>query len=734
MAFVDLLDESIQPDRIDFRNLPEIELSAELAARIETMLAQEEKYAKVASKSSIVQTKDNYVLFSNQWFILAVLCKNYALALKTYGDFFDAHIKGEHEIINSLGCRIFDNEKYVQLIPDEVDRDRMTKYILSDKNYRPGKSLLNLKKNSDAEKVNESETEEIEDERTDELETEEIVNGNVDVSKRYVIRSIKDLFCSCVLKVIPVPDSSSTYLGNIVYYLACNTELYDALEAEICEQFGRNKAMKKLPHATKECAKAIVDYIYQVDGFRRIASLFKENDVSVKIDIAKTEGLLTTNSLRYMFEKQNSVRYQKDEEGQRIRAFQDKEYELCIESGVVVCRLSGEWKEPELTETDQGNNLNALILLVNEYYGDIIEIRKILGERYLMVIKQKFIIDDVPDIFKNQYSKRFIASLLAKPFVILTGNSGTGKTRIASRLAEYLEVKDKEGNSNYLIVPVGADWTDNVKILGFYNPIANNGNGEYVRTDILKLIERANKNEGIPYFLILDEMNLSHVERYFADFLSHMEMSSSELTLDGYVGEDGTEGKLKFPQNLFVVGTVNIDETTYMFSPKVLDRANVVEFKPEKNEVLSLFDNPSSLEKVTAANDGSAEVFFKLAMSIRSGKCEVELGNARDIFAKVYEITESCGYEFAYRTVKEIRQYIAASRELLGTEEFDLMRAIDEQLLQKILPKIHGNKKEIGELLDELEKLCADNMLERSLVKIKQMKGKLAKVQYASFI
>lgn len=149
---------------------------------------------------------------------------------------------------------------------------------------------------------------------------------------------------------------------------------------------------------------------------------------------------------------------------------------------------------------------------------------------------------------------------MAKPFVILTGNSGTGKTRISKQFAEYLEVIDINGEKNWLIVPVGADWTDNARVLGFYNPLADNGVGKYEKTGIIKLIERANDNPEIPYFLILDEMNLSHVERYFSDFLSHMETPDNPFELDGYRNkndEDESTGKLPYPENLFVIGTVN---------------------------------------------------------------------------------------------------------------------------------------------------------------------------------
>lgn len=235
-------------------------------------------------------------------------------------------------------------------------------------------------------------------------------------------------------------------------------------------------------------------------------------------------------------------------------------------------------------------------------------------------------------------------------------------------------------------------------------------------------------------------MNLSHVERYFSDFLSHMEITGSCFELDGY------EGALEFPENLFVIGTVNIDETTYMFSPKVLDRANVVEFKPDKEKVLALFMESAITGKIKAANDGSAEAFLKLAKEIRNGKCEVKsdvfdeesevMLEVKNVFSRVYGAIEENGFEFAYRTVKEIRQYISAAYEIADEEEFDLYMTIDEQLLQKVLPKIHGNKKEIGKLLDNLEDICnhTKNPLKLSCKKIEQMKGKLATVQYASFI
>ena len=481
---------------------------------------------------------------------------------------------------------------------------------------------------------------------------------------------------------------------------------------------------------SKECAHQLVDCVYQIDKFQRFYKVLKNNDKNVKIVTDDLGG----NYLRYMFAKSTSELYE-NTSGGKTRVFLDKDYEITLDGEKENCRLSTEWVSSELgSGTASANYLQALIEIINTYYSDVLKIYEEFGIWYLEYLKQDFKLSDLPKCFKSKFAQRYIQSLLAKPFVILTGNSGTGKTRISKQFAEYLEVDFGNDEKNWVLIPVGADWTDNTKILGYYNPLANDGKGKYEKTVILKLIERANlpENRNVPFFIILDEMNLSHVERYFADFLSHMETPDLKFALDGY------PGVVRYPENLFVVGTVNIDETTYMFSPKVLDRANVIEFKPEENSVLDLFVNPADNENINPACDGTAEAFEKMAAFIRAGKSNLAadtLVKIQDVFKRIYEIVEKSGYEFAYRTVREIRQYLSAAYELTEDKEtFDFYSIIDEQLIQKILPKIHGNNKEIGGLLEELGTLCVEYNLPLSREKIEKMKGKLAQIQYASFI
>ena len=175
-----------------------------------------------------------------------------------------------------------------------------------------------------------------------------------------------------------------------------------------------------------------------------------------------------------------------------------------------------------------------------------------------------------------------------------------------------------------------------------------------------------------------------------------------------------------------------------MFSPKVLDRANVIEFKPEMDDVLNNLLETSSGDEGKVAELGVAEGFMQLANDIRSGKFQSEvqliLNDIKPILESFYKELEKCGFEFAYRTVKEIRLYAIAAYKTAEEKKPTATEIADIQILQKILPKIHGNKKQIGNLLDELEKLCKEKDLPNSLAKIRQMKDKLNRFQYASFI
>ena len=373
----------------------------------------------------------------------------------------------------------------------------------------------------------------------------------------------------------------------------------------------------------------------------------------------------------------------------------------------------------------------------DKYYMDFSKGTPIAEKSANFIVNNSLLPFDLSSFSSSPIALRYTASLLAKPFAILTGNSGTGKTRIATQLASWLKKDAPNGISNSLVVPVGADWTDNTKIFGYFNPLANEGTGDFIKSDILNFIELAKDNQKIPFFLILDEMNLSHVERYFSDFLSAMESGKPILLYKKPENCESTvEETITLPKNLFVTGTVNIDETTYMFSPKVLDRANVIEFIPEKDDILKIFRQKPDIQEIQPAPDGMAEAFVELSKKVRNFENDPLTDDGADldgIFGDLYDILKPAGFEFAYRTTKEIVLYYCATKSL--NSELSTFEIIDHQIVQKVLPKIHGNKKQIGDLLNKLKEMLSKyEELKLSQTKVSSMLDKLEKYQYASFI
>ena len=374
--------------------------------------------------------------------------------------------------------------------------------------------------------------------------------------------------------------------------------------------------------------------------------------------------------------------------------------------------------------------------------------------------------------FKKEIIENLLLSLKTKSFVILTGNSGTGKTKLAQLFGQYNDFKNyglfvDDEKSCYEVIPVGANWTENRNLLGYENIITNS----YHSTPVLNLILKAQQDSKNPYFLILDEMNLSHVERYFSDFLSAMESGEAIPLYNKRIIKDqeGNEicneevynipSKIKIPENLFIIGTVNVDETTYMFSPKVLDRANVLEFEtisidkylgndPNENDGFSNEDR-SYLENLLETkiledfelNESDVRNMRKSdlktileSISIDSDEDDLsgEIFNKLD---KLHEILKPSGFDFGFRVINEILRYMVISWIYENcNNEYDWKKYFDAQIKQKILPKIHGSELEIGETLKELYDFCSNNNFDSSADKLSQMIKVLKKQRYVSFI
>ena len=342
--------------------------------------------------------------------------------------------------------------------------------------------------------------------------------------------------------------------------------------------------------------------------------------------------------------------------------------------------------------------------------------------------------------------RRFSVSLLSKKFCILTGLAGSGKTKIAEAFAMWLCASPEQ----YRIVAVGADWTSNENLLGYadalqtgvYRPPVNGA---------LELMLRAHADTTKPYFLILDEMNLSHVERYFADFLSAMESSNAPLSLHGVatglqaggVGGAGAvtvPSSVALPNNLFIIGTVNVDETTYMFSPKVLDRANVIEFRATAAQMDAFLDDPAGIDLDGLASQGAgfATAFVARAQADADISALVDTQGAavapklKADLLQVFDALAGVGAEFGFRTAKEIARFMVIHKELSGLD-WQYKDALDAQVVQKLMPKLHGSARKLDAVLKALDTFATQHALVLTGEKVKRMQERLVRDGFTSF-
>lgn len=367
----------------------------------------------------------------------------------------------------------------------------------------------------------------------------------------------------------------------------------------------------------------------------------------------------------------------------------------------------------------------------------------------------------------------YITAIKSKPFLLLAGISGTGKSRIVRELAracweegtdEYKAQKPK----NFQMVQVKPNWHDSSDLIGYVSRVS--GKAEYVAGEFLKFIAKAWEDTETPYFLCLDEMNLAPVEQYFAEYLSVIESRKSHedgtvttdpilekadeewyfnltasLTSDEDIRKQFNEEGISIPQNLIVVGTVNMDETTFSFSRKVLDRAMTIEM----NEVDlhgGLTKHHESIGKLSNAELVGSAVEGVDVYNDYTDVCDIALGYLQ----KVNDVLESTPFKVAYRTRNEFLLYVVNNLPYCKDENgndleqgYVIARALDEITSMKVLSRIEGDDTKVSdELLDNLSKAIEDGLKtvsgeentvkSISLAKLKEMKAKLVS-GYTSF-
>lgn len=408
----------------------------------------------------------------------------------------------------------------------------------------------------------------------------------------------------------------------------------------------------------------------------------------------------------------------------------------------------------------------------------------------------------------------FTNALRTKPFLLLAGISGTGKSQKVQELAFMTcpdgELRNEGGTTpgNYCLVEVKPNWHDSTDLLGYYSALS----GKYELTDFIRFAYKATQNEDVPFFLCLDEMNLAPVEQYFAEYLSVLEtrkkvgnetqtqyllskdrFSNCELQKKVLVKEDGDiiegdkqykmefmysekdteiikylkENGLILPDNLFVIGTVNMDDTTHQFSRKVIDRAFTIEmnggkmsemFTPESKTLLDYRDEPIPLDAFKAefvrAYEVLDDVRFAKYRDVISTRIPELLGNSDGTATadSINGILNDTPFRVSYRVQNELVLYLSTLIERAGFPD-DIEGLIGEAtlaiLLEKVLPRIQGEQKQLetkkgnSNVLKDLmtfvekhfkptEETDANSLFNRVMKKLEEMDNKL-KSYYTNF-
>ena len=307
----------------------------------------------------------------------------------------------------------------------------------------------------------------------------------------------------------------------------------------------------------------------------------------------------------------------------------------------------------------------------------------------------------------DKYTK-YIRALRTKPFMLLAGISGTGKSRIVRELAfrscpnrDDLR-KDSTTPGNYLMVEVKPNWHDSTEILGYHSNLTK----KYHFTKFIKFLVKAKKYSDVPFFVCLDEMNLAPVEQYFAEFLSVIETrkKNDNAIVTGTLVEaqrmrelEGwTEGDLTLPDNVFIIGTVNMDDTTHQFSRKVIDRAMTIEMNGDKlanmfgrsGDLCYMDKDVWPLKQFKATHVCADEVLKELKQD-QADTLKQGLVNKLDAINSCLKNTP---FQVSYRVLNEMCVYAGVLLSEGLTIDMAIAQAVDQITLMKILPRIEGDE------------------------------------------
>lgn len=488
-----------------------------------------------------------------------------------------------------------------------------------------------------------------------------------------------------------------------------------------------------------------------------------------------------------MFEKTLSPYIAKLDVGYN-NVFQIVDYD---QYNVILDRLQHNFVELAYLAKERENSGNKyMVWTTHRYYRNFLSILASANFRANIENQKKRTVQ-IEASAVSQSLRDYLRAMRTKPFLLLAGISGTGKSRIVKQLAykscpDNAELrKDTTSPGNYCLIEVKPNWHDSTELLGYRSQI---GTKHYVLTSFIKFLVKAMLYSDTPFFVCLDEMNLAPVEQYFAEFLSVLESrkkkdghitsealieadvfkefegqltaelfgheSSSTGDYDAHATSDPTPryGKenevyetlkaegLRIPENLIAIGTVNMDETTHQFSRKVIDRAMTIEMNIADGEApfMSFFDDYEELAYVD--NPLGKDLFLPKFVSADEALVAMDEEDRQFLkdelpgkLAALNRALNGTPFKIAYRVQNELILYFAALRADSPDVEKEklLATAIDSILMMKVLPRIEGDV----DLLKEPLKALADYTASypQSADKVKEMADRLDRGQFTSF-
>lgn len=514
-----------------------------------------------------------------------------------------------------------------------------------------------------------------------------------------------DYYVSPILSLCKLVNASQSYVAELCKFLAKNEEALDVLK-QVNDHREQNKIQILEDDVLNSFVYKLLKYIETEYTFDALASYARYTDanrlgfndtlIHFELEDKKTHSIFIQTSDESNISSRNSGKIKRWYED--IFHFNQKDVYLTTQWGA--------------------DTVEPLIFIINNAYKGKLEVSKI-GDKYIL------------HVFKTGLSTTdhssylpYLTALRTKPFMLLAGISGTGKSRIVRKLAQATNTKVYENEAdrwndnrpdNFELIQVKPNWHNSMDVVGFYSNISK----KYEFTPFVEFIVKAWQHTDTPYFLCLDEMNLAPVEEYLAEFLSAIESRSvdekgnyttdpiikpfknfgqevCEAMLKELLGEarhteanplavQFTEKGLTLPPNLMVMGTVNMDETTFSFSRKVLDRAMSVEmnevnyddFMEGKTELMPLLTEQNALlvnrpQKASEVQD------------------RIDGGKVIAYLKAVNALLDGTPFKLGYRAANEAMLYVSACKDLAG-EQFSIGKALDEFTLMKILSRIEGD-------------------------------------------